>query len=360
MTHTQWARVVALLLLPAGLAGCGEAKIEFLRYPAFYDPAIKTVAVAPMGNRTLHPMAGDFLAKRLAAELRANGTYKVVGPDALENRLAEAKVELPPNPSVEQFAEALGEIGGIDAFIAGEVTRFGAGQGVYTEVYDDPWYYGRGYYGYGVSIGYSRAWHRRRGHYLGGYYGAYYPVYRSYTYTQANVAAEAAMFRVPDAEMIHSGAAPATSKITSRGGPSTSVDETLTSAADRVARQIVGTFAVVPWQVKVKIDETIRPAIREEGRMKHTTDFKPDQEGIYVEVSLPGEAARNEFRLAIAREKQPPLAEQEFTWSRTDNTREFYFPQREIRRDGGGEGKYEVRLYSGDRLQMKRKIEIKD
>ena len=114
----------------------------------------------------------------------------------------------------------------------------------------------------------------------------------------------------------------------------------------------------MPRQIEVKTDDTLRPAVRKEGQTKYTTDFHPGDDGIYVEVSLPTIAARNEFRLAVAPKKGPPVAEQTFTWKRTDTTREFYFPLNQVTQ-ADGPGDYQVRLYSGDRLEVKRGIKIK-
>ena len=196
------------LAAAATMAGCGKAKLTVMHYPVFFDPAIKTVAVLPMANRSLHPMAGKFLADRLAARLQANGTYKVISPANLTNRLAAKKIDLPSGATPTQAAEVMRKLGGIDAFITGTVTQFGAGRGTYTEVYDEPYPYD-GYYGYG----YGRRWHRHDGYYgryYGGYYGGgYYPVYRTYTYSQAYVAAGATMYRVSDAAPIYSTPTPA-------------------------------------------------------------------------------------------------------------------------------------------------------
>lgn len=357
INKSTFIRTLGFLVLVSAIAGCNEVKLEVQRYPVFYDPAIRTVAVLPLDNQTLHPMAGAFLADRLAEQLKDNGTYKVISPRELESRMSAGNITMPAKPSAQQAAEAMRKLGGIDAFIAGTVRQFNAGRGTYTEVYDDPWVYG-GYYG-----GYYGGGRRHRGHgggyYGGGYYGGYYPVYRQYSYSQAYVSALATMCRVSDASVIYSTPAPASARLTSAGGIAPPVDEVLADTADRVAHDIVGTFAIVPRQLKVDKNDVLRPAVRADGRVKYTTDFKPGDDGIYVEVSLPAEAARNEFRVAIARKNQPPIAEQSFTWNRTDSTREFFFALPQITQAGGPKGDYELRLYSGDKAEIKRGIKIK-
>jgi len=345
------------VLLAATFAGCDNPKLLVQRYPVFYDAAIKTVAVLGFENHSLNPMAGAFLADRLADNLRANGTYQVITPRELQGRLSAAGVVMPAKPSPEQVAEALRKVEGIDAFLTGTVSRFGAGQGTYTEVYDNPWAYDGYYGGY-----YDRRDRRGRRGYYGGRWGrGYYPVYRRYAYSQAYVSATAAMYRVSDAGMIYASPAPLSAKLTSSGGVSPMVDEVLTDAADTVARGIVGTFAIVPRLLKLDKNDVLRPAIRTgDGQVKYTTRFKPGDDGIYVEVSLPPTADRNDFRVAIARKKQPPLAEQSFTWNRTESTREFFFALPRIAEAGAGKGDYEIRLYSGDSADVKRGIKIKD
>jgi hypothetical protein len=345
-------------LVPAlAVAGCNEVKLEVQRYPVFYDPAIRTVAVLPFDNQTLHPMAGAFLADRLAEQLKANGTYIVISPKELASRMSAGPTTMPAKPTVEQAAEAMRKLGGVDAFITGTVRQFGADRGTYTEVYDDPWYHG-GYYG-GYYGGSRRHWGRGGHGYYGDYYGGYYPVYRQYSYSQAYVSALATMCRVSDAGVIYSTPSPAAARLTSGGGITLPVDEVLSDAAETVSHDIVATFAIVPRQVKVKKDHVLRPAIRIDGRVKYTTDFKPGDDGLYVEVSLPPEADRNEFRLAVARKNQPPIAEQKFTWNRADSTREFFFALPQIAEAGGGKGDYELRLYGGDKAEIERGIKIK-
>jgi hypothetical protein len=356
MNNSTFVKTLLFLVPALATVGCNEVKLEVQRYPVFYDPAIKTVAVLPFDNQTLHPMAGGFLADRLAEQLKANGTYTVISPKELANRMSAGQITMPAKATVEQTAEALRQLGGVDAFITGTVRQFGAGRGTYTEVYDDPWVYGGygGYYG-----GSHRHWGRGGYGYYGGYYGGYYPAYRQYSYSQADVSAMATMCRVSDAGVIYSTPSPAAARLTSAGGITLPVDEVLADAAEMVSHDIVATFAVVPRTLKLKKDDVLRPAVRADGRVKYTNDFKPGDDGIYVEVSLPAEAARNEFRLAVARKNQPPIAEQTFIWNRADSTREFFFALPQITEAGGGKGDYELRLYSGEKAEVERGIKIK-
>ena len=86
--------LLALSLLGAG-GGC-TATMAVRHYPDFYDPQIKNVAVVPFANSSLNPQGGQFVAERLAEALKANGTYTVVGPKEVTDKLFEAKVALPP------------------------------------------------------------------------------------------------------------------------------------------------------------------------------------------------------------------------------------------------------------------------
>ena len=87
-------RLVAVSLLVSAVGGC-NAKLTVDRYPDFYDPELKSVAVVPFANLTQEPQAGTFLAERLAEALRANGTYQAVGPAELNSMLAKVNLALP-------------------------------------------------------------------------------------------------------------------------------------------------------------------------------------------------------------------------------------------------------------------------
>jgi hypothetical protein len=330
------------LLLAAAVGGCA-AEVTVRQYPPFYDPELKSVAVVPFANDTLRARAGEFLANRVAAALKANGTYTVAGPRELKARLRSAGVSLPDEPDASTAAAALRRLGGIQAFVTGRVTALSADRVSYVG-FDNSFYWGYG------------RWHRRyrHGFGLGLGYG-----YRPYTRTQACAAAEAALIRVADGSTIHATAAPVGARISSWDEPPKLADEALAEAADAVARGIVRAFAVVPRKLRLDVDKTLRTARRTEGgELKFTDDFRAAEKEMVVALRLPAPARRNPFRLAIAkRSVDQPLVEREFVWSAKDAEREFVFSPSKLA-EAAGPGHFEARLHSGPQLVLKRGFEI--
>ncbi|MGB2820408.1 MAG: hypothetical protein WBF17_05470 [Phycisphaerae bacterium] len=347
MCNGRAFRVGLAVLAAAAVGGC-DATLTLQRYPAFYDPALKSVAVAPFANATLRAEAGDFLANRLAEALKANGTYEVVGPAELKASLAAADIALPANADTEAVLAALRKLGGIQAVITGTVKGFSTDHGSYVEV--DDWYspaYGAGYWRYGY-------WHH-------GYYGGISASIRRYSYTYAYVSATAGMVLVADGKTIHATPAPLAARLRSHPDVDRTGDEVLAETAAAVAARLVEEFAVVPWELKVspgKVVRTARPG--KDGQLEFTNDFRPDDEQMVVVLHLPAEADRNTFRLAIAPKKgEGVLVEETITWSAADRTRRFVFSPRKLAEGAKGDD-FEVRLYVGDELALKRGFEIEN
>ena len=344
-----------LALLAAGAAGC-SATLPVQQYPPFYDPELKTVAVLAFANKTLHPKAGEHLSGRLAEALRDNGTYEVVDPEALKTKLLEADLTPAPGADAEAVAAALRKLGGIDAFLIGEVTGFAAERGSYAEVWEDPWY-GPGYGGsgrWGWGWGYRR-WHPYWGYGLSGHY----PVYRRYSHTNAYVAARAALVRTADGSTIHATPVPLAAHLRSVDEPPRMRDELLMDAAAAVADGLVGTFAIVPKRLKVSKGKTLRTARkRPDGELKFTDDFRAGETELVVVLRLPPAAARNAFRIVLARKKDPqPVAEETVVWSADDEALELAFSLPALV-EAAGTGDFEARLYAGETLVLKRGFEI--
>ena len=335
--------LVGLAVLAAvAAAGC-DAALPVQRYPAFYDPALGTVAVTVFANATPRQRAGEFMADRLTAALKANGTYNVTGPKELKAKLAKAEILLRPEADVQDTVAALRKLGGIQAVVTGTVRDFSADRGSYYEV--DNWY------GPGYGWGYSSHWR---------HYGSY-GIIRQYSYTYAHVSVAADLIRVSDGKTIHSTPAPLAARLRSGTGADRTGDEMLTETADAVAGGLVEEFAVVPKTLRISRSKTLRTARPgEDGELKFTNDFRPDEEQMVVVLHLPAEADRNTFRLAIAPKKsEEVLAEETFTWSAADGTRKFVFSPRKLAEAAKGDD-FEVRLYVGDELALKRGFEIEE
>jgi hypothetical protein len=330
--------LLALPLLVAG-AGC-TATMAVRHYPDFYDPQIKNVAVVPFANTALNGQAGQFVAERLAEALKANGTYTVVGPREIAARLFEAKAALPPTMDAKAWAEALRKIGLTGEFVFGAVRGFSADRGTVV-VAEDYWDDGPG-------------WRHRYG-WAGGY-----TVYRQYTYVDGYAAAEASMFRVADGQTVYAMPAPLADRVRYGEPYAATAEEALTLATDRLAAKLVFVFAVAPLDLKVKKSDTLRTARKEaDGQWKFTRSFPADGPTMYVMVRLPPEAARNDFRVTIARPKDAkPAAEHAFQWGPRDETVTMGFEPAEVAQAGGGPGAYEVRLYCNGNFVLKQSIDI--
>ncbi len=336
----KFARGLALAVALIGV-GC-TATIPVQLYPHFYDPQIKKVAVVPFANETLHPNAGMFVAGRLASALKANGTYEVLGPEEVKFLLADAGTYLTVEADIREVAEKLRGLGGIDAFVVGTVTAFSSERGSMTDYESDF---------YGSDPGYRA-------------YGRYpYPYAYSHIYVYAHgvSAAYAAMIRVADGEVLHATAGPVGYRIQSFRHPPPTANEVLIAATGGTVDRLVAEFAIVPAELRVNAEKVLRTARRGDGgKLDFTSDFRPADGQMVVSVALPGEAARNPFRLDVRKQgAEGVLASKEFTWSAGDRTREFAFSPGELV-VAAGAGRFEVSLYSAQRQAVTRSFDVAD
>ena len=352
-------RGVLLVGLIAVAGGCTE-EMWVDQYPAFYDPNLRTVAVAGFAGRTRDPHAGRTVTDDLTRALRANGTYEVLSPTAWRSKLAKAKLPAPDENDVPAIIDALRQVGEVQAVLTGEVGMFRASGASHTHVdrYDPPgWGYYGGYGGYG---GYGR-----HGRYRRPYYRPYYPPPIYYVwhemYNEGRVSAGATMFRVADGSEIHSTPAAAEAVVVSQGSPADLTPAGCLAQASRdVARQLVEEFAVVPRQIKVKPKDVLKIAAGRDGqRWTYTDDLPADLDEAFVVVALPTICDRNTFRLVIATtdKEKLALAEMELTWSREDTESGYPFSPRRLAAEGGA-GKYEVRFYRRNKHIMSRQFKI--
>jgi hypothetical protein len=336
--------LLALPLLAAG-AGC-SATFAVRHYPEFYDPQIRNVAVVPFANSTPSPQAGQFVAERLAEALRVNGTYTVTGPREVAAKLAEAKVALPPAVDPKAWAETLRKAGLTGEFIFGAVRGFSSDRSTYV-VAEDYWDEGPGW-----------GWRHQRGYGYG--YGGGYTVYRQYTYVDGYAAAEASMFHIADGQTVYAMPGPLADRVRCGEPCATTSGQAVMVATDRLAAKMVFVFAVTPMELEVSKSDTLRTARkREDGQWKFTSDFPVAGPTMFVIVRLPQEAARNDFRVVVARAKDPkPAAEHVFQWGPRDETITIGFEPAKVAEAGGGPGAYEVRLYCNGNFVLKQSIDL--
>jgi hypothetical protein len=173
--------------------------------------------------------------------------------------------------------------------------------------------------------------------------------------------AEASMFHVADGQAVFIMPGPLTARVRCGESCTSTTEETLMVATNRLATKLVFQFAVAPMQLKVEKSEVLRTARKEAGgQWKYTKDFPAGGPTMYVIVRLPPEAARNDFRVTIARPKdQKPAAEHAFQWGSGDQTVDIPFEPAKVAQAGGGPGNYEVRLYCNGNFVLKQSIDLK-
>ena len=337
-----------LVTLVAAAAGC-DVTMTVRQYPQFYTPELKTVAVLPLSNGSLHPAAGPFVTDRLVAALKENGTYEVLAPKDLQAGLAAAGINLPSEAEDAVLAESLRRLGGVQAFVTGRVMAFSTDSYWRAHVDDYDGFYGGYYTRYHLSYGHP--------HYGLGFR---YPIYTYYPYGQAYVAVDVAMVDVATGRTLHAPLGPVGGRVRSDGGRLPTSDELLGEATSRAAQGIVEQLAVVSKEVKVNPARDLRTGrLAKDDKLKFTDDFRADEEEMRVVLRLPPQADRNRFRVSIARKGRPEeLAEESFAWSRKDESRPFVFSPRKLA-GAAGAGQYEVRFYSGSKLVMTRKFHLK-
>ncbi|MHC4983582.1 MAG: CsgG/HfaB family protein [Planctomycetota bacterium] len=337
----------ALAALALAAAGCDKT-MTVRRFPEFYTPQLKAVAVLPLGNDSLTPNAGKYVTRRLVDALKANRTYEVLGPAELRARLAAAGLNLPAEADARNVAQRLRRLGGLQAFITGRVTTFGA-DNYPPRVY---------YHGYRTFSGGRRG----RFHFGHGYpvYGwdTYYPAYAYYPYMQAYVAVDVALVSVETGEAIYSPPR-LEARASSDGYRLYTSQDLLDQAARLVARAVLEELAVVRKQVKLSPARDLRTArVAEGGRLTFTDSFGADEQEMIVVLRLPAAADQNRFRISIVRKgADEELAAESFIWSRKDDVRRFVFSPRKLA-ESAGPGEYEVRFHSGPDVVMKHPFKL--
>jgi hypothetical protein len=325
-------------------SGCTKT-IVVRRYPAFWTPELKTVAVLPLANDSLDVRAGEFMTDRLTEALRANGTYEVVGAGELVRRVESAGLAIRPGDDETAIAATLRKLGGIQAFVVGRVKVLSADRWAATDVVSPHVWYGGGYGwgrgGWRQGVGWSA------------------PIYAHSAHGQAFAAMTAAVVRVSDGRRLYTTAGPVTARVSTEGYPPPTPGELLDQAARAAAERLVAEVAIVERELKIKAGKVLRTGRRRwDGTVKYTDDFDREDEQMLVVIRLPAEADRNRFRLTVSREgAEEPIAEEQFAWSRTQEAKEFSFSPSDLAK-AGGTGEYKIRLYAGRRLLLTEDFDI--
>ena len=300
--------------------GCTKT-IEINRYPSFYTPDLQSIAVLPFDNDTLNARAGQYLAERLAASLRANGTYKVTGPRDLAASLGPKELEKLPRADKQAAAELIGRLDNTRAFIIGTVTTFTSARYAYRQR-NIGFGYGFGY-GYGYGYGYNR--------YMSDPYW-YHPINYG-AHNEGRVGARVNMVLISDGAIVSETAMHVGKTVCSDGDPPyRTPDECLVEATRRVVDKLIGRFAIVRRRVKVPLDKALQ--------------ITADSEGVRIVVSLPPQCHGNPFRLEVIESGHTDvLVHREFVWSNRQREYELVVTQRQLAESPTGRT-FVITLYS--------------
>jgi hypothetical protein len=337
----------AAVLLPAVLAAVGCTKpVPVTRYPTFYEPSLETVGVIRFRNRSGNARAGLLMARAVARALEANGTYEVLSPVEVHRMLSDPSGMPDPNRTVSKWVQQLRGKGAPDAILTGAVLAYEAGQ------YSMP----DSTVSVGTGVGYGHGYAYPYRHYRSGFYG-----YRSWPVTyrvrrEAAVSVKVTLTRVSDGQTLYTTAEPVRMRLDSSDVEGDIPgEEMLGMAADQAAGLVADRIAPSRVTLKLDPDKTLRTADRFNGG---AYDFHPG-ETIYAVLSLPNEADRNTFRLAIIqKEGATELASKEIVWDRAAEKRSVTFKTDKLLEDAGA-GQYLLKLYSGRTFVFERDFEIK-
>ncbi len=325
-------------LAAGGLLSVGCAKdVPVTCYPTFYSDSIKTLGVVRFRNRSGNARAGLLMAEAFTRALEVNGTYRVLGPGQVDRLLVDANANVEPDRPLDEWVSEIHNAGEIDAVVTGVVLAYQAGQ--YT-VPDSSVTVGTG-------VGYGRAYPYR--HWNSGFYG-----YRSWPVTyrmerEAAVSVKITLTRSSDGQVLYTTAQPVRMRLDSRDVEGdVPAEEMLGHAADRAAGMLADRVAPHPITLKLKPDKTLQTARNfSAGEYEYADEFRPGQT-LYAVLSLPDEADRNTFRLAIIpKEGAAEIASGQIVWDRSAEKRSVTFEVDKLLKDAGP-GEYLLKLYSGD------------
>lgn len=341
MREYDIARIaIARLLLPALLvgvlmSGCSK-KLRIVQMPSFYTPDLKTIAIAPFRNQTRWKGAGEIISDRVAAQLMANGTYRVFNRNDLKTLMDESDLQIALGTDSTAATEKLKQLTQVQAILIGTVGTYAATTN--SQPRRDPIY----------------STNRNGTTFISGY--------RSYVWTrnEANVSVTASLIRVSDGTTIYATPQPAWSRVWAEGSPAKKdPNACLAEAANSVGNQLVATFAPIQREIKINPAKALRTATElYDNKWTYRNSFRSTDEKMYVVLALPASCDRNRFRLVIVRKNQrEELASQDVTWDKKHAGFGYLFSPKALFQKGGP-GDYEVKFYSGAEPVMRSTFRI--
>ena len=308
-------------LLLALAAGCGGGHLKFVqvtRYPTFYQPELKRVAVIQFRNQTGVPEAGEYMSRRLEIALTTNKTYDVYSRQNLKDVLTEQDLSATDLVAPET-AQRIGKLTGVQAIICGVCSRYAANTRLVTV---KKWIY--------VPNGRS--------------YIAEVPATQHEALVECNVV----VIDAATGQQIAAVHAPApVAWVEGTPAPWLGTGSVLQYAEMLSIAKVVQEIAVTRKLIRLG-KEVLRTATGEYDAKPDCQDrFVPADTDVQGVVTLPAEACRNTFKLTIVRKNErEDLADQEFVWAEGSATEYYKFPIATLV-EKGGYGLYTMKLYSG-------------
>jgi hypothetical protein len=308
--------------------GCSK-EITIIRYPPFWTPQLKSIAVVPF--RSADPRVGEQFADELANSIRATGTYRVFNRSEIAEMARLQDVQIAFGDDQVATAAQLRKIStlNVQAIVIGRVVTFTATRR--DEPREEP-----------VMV-----WDNASKQMVPT--GA---VKKSvFTRNEGNVGATVALMDLTG-KTIHATAQPATSMQWAQGSPPP-MDQFAcrSTAATNVVGQLVEEFAVVRKKIQIDPDKAFKIACGcYDGKWDERKSFKASDKKMLVVLCLPSDCDRNNFRITIIRKDQrEDLAATSVVWSSKFPAigKEFEFNPSDIASKGGGAGAYTAKFYCG-------------
>lgn len=336
---------IALMILAAATAlaagaGCSK-ELTIVQYPPFWTSDLQTIAVVPFRNATGVQGAGDAVADELARAMAANQTYKVYSRNDLKALLDQEDLKMALGGDASQASAALAKVGSVQAILTGTVSTYAAT--TRSEQRAEPVYDKKG-----RVIRYD---------------------YWTYTRNEANVVVSAAMIRTGAGSggTLHATGAPVQCAVpaesTRWSQPEMDPYGCLAAARQQAIARLMAEFCVTRQKIKVKPKDTLFTTAegKFEGKYEKEDAFTTADTKMLGVLVLPACCDRNRFRVAVAREKaRENIKDFQVVWDRGRREMEIPLNPREIASAGGGPGKYELKLYSGEAPAIVHKFRIKE
>ncbi|MBN2563278.1 MAG: hypothetical protein JXQ75_20350 [Phycisphaerae bacterium] len=302
-----------------------KGKIWVYRYPDFYRPELKRVAVLPFADRTRSHGVGERISDKVSAILTNNGTYEVYTRAHLKDILAER--DLADAGIIDaDVAMEIGRLKSVQALVCGVCDRYETTTRNETR-YKPVAVWGKNAQGQRVITGWKK---------------------EPYQWTQhdAFVECQAVVIDTATGQQLTAVRDPSSDK-TSGSPPKQTTADILRSAEEDQVNRIVQAIAVVRTPIKLKgtVLKTATDLYDQEWDWQK--QILPEDGHFFVVVKLPPEADRNNFKITIVpKDERQILAEHSFVWAKGQECRGYRFDAKPIV-DQHGFGKYQAKLYSG-------------